>query len=936
MHVEEKNLKQLIIEGKVIPFVGAGVSKAVKLKDGTDAFIGWKELLESFIPHISSNTKADVVKALLADMPIDYLEIADKIEKYLTPQEFNQVLKQIFATDYNAIDETTYALAKAIWDLDTKLIITTNYDKVLHYACEDKNVESWDIEAIYEQARSLRDGIQKPTIWQLHGNVDNVNNIILTSQKYNAFYTQESTTSCYKTALETLKTYLASKSLLFIGFSLDDVFVKQQIQKTLERFGHQSSEHYILIKKGTRVDTFNGMLKVIEYEEHGQPLIEKLNVLKSNEQATHTLQQFSGKALTALPPKNENFIGRKKDLEALETTLANDSVTFIVNGIGGVGKSELANEYFHRNKHKYKNLAFIEIPKESSNIEALFFTKFKETLFLGNDATLESIVKRLQGLPSKNLLLLDNFERKEDFDKIKALNVNFDLLITTRISNIDAKNQLNLETLTPEDAKELFLSLYDKDKNIDDILQYLDNHPLFINLIAKSLHQGYITLEELRETIQNHSIAKIDATDDKTFKEHLQDTFDRQFAKESDDDLKTLLQYLSIFPSIEIEFSIFEKSLALDKLRVKLQKLVDRGWLIKKEESYKLHQIIKTFLQTEHSIAYEEVMFIFENIATFIDPEDSILIVTKFSAYIPIIELFMDTYQGNQDKSICGLLNSIAYLYYGLGKYSMALKYQDQALQISINLFSNSSIEVAKEYVLISSIFKATGETLKALDYLQKAILLFEKYLGKDNSYIGKTYNNIASIYLDLNQFDDALLFQKKALIISEQIYGNRHHDFAMNYNNMATIYLSMKKFSEALKYQQESTLLLQEILGEKHPHVATSYNNLAEIYRGMKRFKEALAYQQKSITLSEELLGIQHPDVAINYSNLALIYKDLKECHKAKDFILKSIDILKNLDYVHPVVLRDTTSGLKDIEASIKKQQKASFKDKGRFCKDV
>lgn len=849
MQMEEK-LKELIRERKVIPFVGAGVSKDVKFKDGSRVFVGWKELLERFIPAINNEAQENVIRALLNVAPINYLEIADKIEEYLTPKEFNDCLEKTFAIDYHEVNEETYTLAKAIWNLDSKLIITTNYDKVLHQTSEDKNLKSWDIQANYEQATSLRDGYKHSTVWHLHGFIENVDNIILTSKKYNEFYTHDTSKSKYKAALETLKNTIASKSLLFIGCSFDDLFIKDQIKQIIDIFDGNNGEHYILVKKGTQVDTLNGILKVIEYEDHGQPLIDKLNSFKPNEESTHVTQHFSSKALTALPPKNENFIGRKKDLEALEKTLANDSVTFIVNGIGGVGKSELANEYFHRNKHKYKNLAFIEIPKESSNIEALFFTKFKETLFLGNDATLESIIKRLQGLPSKNLLLVDNLERKEDFEKIKALNVNFDLLITTRISNIDAKNQLNLETLTPEDAKELFLSLYDKDKNIDDILQYLDNHPLFINLIAKSLHQGYITLEELRETIQNHSIAKIDATNDKTFKEHLQDTFDRQFAKESDDELKTLLQYLSIFPSIEIEFSIFEKSLALDKLRVKLQKLVDRGWLIKKEESYKLHQIIKTFLQTEHPIGYEDVIFIFENIATFIDPDDSVLIAAKLSAYIPIIELFIAMYDTKEDAGMCRLLDSLTYLYYSLGKYLIALGYQEKALSIREMLFGWFSVESARSYNVLGVIYSEIGNEHKALEYYKKALTL------------------------------------------------------------------------------------RQNLLGEKHPSVAQSYNNIALTYK-KKNLPKALEYQQKAIALYKEILGENHPDLASSYNNLASIYQDYKECCKAKEYIVKAITILSGLDYIHPSVLVYNRR-LKDIEISIKKQEKAGYKDKGRFCKDV
>ena len=931
----EKKLKELICEHKVIPFVGAGVSKDVKFKDGRNAFIGWKELLERFIPAINNEAKENVIRALLNVAPINYLEIADKIEEYLTPKEFNDSLEKTFAIDYHEVNEETYALAKAIWNLDSKLIITTNYDKVLHHASEDKNLKSWDIQANYEQATSLRDGHKHSTVWYLHGFVENVDNIILTSKKYNEFYTHETSKSKYKAALETLKNTIASKSLLFIGCSFDDLFIKDQIKQIIDIFDGNTGEHYILVKKGTQVDTLNGILKVIEYEDHGQPLIEKLNSFKPNEQATHITQQFSGKALTSLPPKNENFIGRKKDLEALEKTLANDSVTFIVNGIGGVGKSELANEYFHRNKHKYKNLAFIEIPKESSNIEALFFTKFKETLFLGNDATLESIVKRLQGLPSKNLLLLDNLERKEDFEKIKALNVSFDLLITTRISNIDAKNQLNLETLTPEDAKELFLSLYDKDKNIDDILQYLDNHPLFINLIAKSLHQGYITLEDLRKAIQNHSIAKIDATDDKTFKEHLQDTFDRQFAKESDNELKTLLQYLSIFPSIEIEFSIFEKSLALDKLRVKLQRLVDRGWLIKKEESYKLHQIIKTFLQTEYPIAYEDVTFIFKNIATFIDPEDSTLIASKLSAYIPIIELFLEAYSEKRDATMCCLLDSLTYLYYNFGRYTVGLNHQKKAFNIRKILFGDFSEEIAKSYNLLGMLYGDMGKSSEALKCQNKAIELREEILGKNHPDVAHNYNNISLVYHALGKLSLALQYQHKAIKIREECLGERDPNVAISYNNISIVYQDMGKLTEAFQYQEKAMILRESILGINHPSVANSYHNMASIYLSMKKLSKALYYQQKTIEIEEALLSENDPDIAISYNNMAHIYQQLKEYQKAKVFLVKAVTVLEKLDYIHPFLYM-SKSGLKIIEASIKKQQKAGYKDKGRFCKDV
>lgn len=41
----EEELKRLISENKVIPFVGAGVSKEIKYKTGENVFLNWEELL---------------------------------------------------------------------------------------------------------------------------------------------------------------------------------------------------------------------------------------------------------------------------------------------------------------------------------------------------------------------------------------------------------------------------------------------------------------------------------------------------------------------------------------------------------------------------------------------------------------------------------------------------------------------------------------------------------------------------------------------------------------------------------------------------------------------------------------------------------------------------------------------------------------------------
>ena len=267
------------------------------------------------------------------------------------------------------------------------------------------------------------------------------------------------------------------------------------------------------------------------------------------------------------------------------------------------------------NEDKYENIIFLEI-SEKTTFESLMITSFKEKLELDKDSNLDTVIKRLQNIRDKNLFILDNLESKEDFEKLKLLNHNFDLLITTRLKNIDEKNQINLEVLNDidaGDAVELFKSNYETNEDVGSIVrEYLGNHPLFIKLTASSFNNGFITIEVLNK----RELENIDIDDEKTFQEHLEDNFNRQNESLKKENLKELLLILSLFPSLEIDLSVFEKCLDDENIKYKLIKLEKNGWLDKKENSFKLHQIIKEYLKKQKKfilyISIKEVNFIIQ------------------------------------------------------------------------------------------------------------------------------------------------------------------------------------------------------------------------------------------------------------------------------------------------------------------------------------
>ncbi|MDQ7084505.1 MAG: SIR2 family protein, partial [Sulfurovum sp.] len=220
--------------------------------DGIDIFPDWTGLLHQLAEGLNAND-AQIITNSLKRPQVDYLRIVDDIQEfYPTKTLYAQKLDAIFDITRERIKEESLDLAKAIWGLNQKLIITTNYDKILHWASDNSdNTQRWDIQSVAEQALSISDELKKQTVWHLHGHIENKDNIILTTDSYETLYTDNENT---KQPLRHSKINLATKSFLFIGYSLDDEYLMNQLEKISTVFGGYGVVHYVLLKDGRTLD----------------------------------------------------------------------------------------------------------------------------------------------------------------------------------------------------------------------------------------------------------------------------------------------------------------------------------------------------------------------------------------------------------------------------------------------------------------------------------------------------------------------------------------------------------------------------------------------------------------------------------------------------------------------------------------------------------
>lgn len=281
-----EDLRRDLLEGRVIPFVGAGISMAVLDRNSNQTlFPSWKALLSKSAERLELQRKskeAEVVRVLLKVDEPDYLDIAQRAKKGLGAYWF-EFLREQLDPDRHRADETSLSEARAVWTLGSNLVLTTNFDRVLHWTCPpdlQSDLRIWRIEAPTEFSKFLRGDWNKPTIWHLHGSIDRADEVILDPDSYRKLYPDQKDSDVkYNAALVSLRLLLASRTLLFIGFSLDDQYFRWQLEWMRKIFPNIS--HFALVHRSeiARLNHLNLPVTPITFDDFGPPLVELLHSL---------------------------------------------------------------------------------------------------------------------------------------------------------------------------------------------------------------------------------------------------------------------------------------------------------------------------------------------------------------------------------------------------------------------------------------------------------------------------------------------------------------------------------------------------------------------------------------------------------------------------------------------------------------------------------
>lgn len=936
--------QSLLIEAsknKVIPIVGTGVSMSLRNHEGDKLFLNWPGLLEAAAEKLKAEGKEDESNGITAMLALNkYKTAADLAREGLTGRLWNEFFKEKFDIPFNQVNPNTLDLPKEVWKI-SNLIITLNYDRVLKWACPHQN----DFIKIDNTNTSMLAEIQreqtKPTVWHLHGDIDNPNSIVFTTESYNTLYIESNT--IFKAALNTLASLATSHSLLFIGCGLDDIELLAHLDEQFHVYKGNSGPHYALVHKNDKEImeqklSDNATLVLISYEDFGKPLLETIRTITKQKPEETTVKepirnktesQFSldnKPFFLKMSPKRDALIGRKQSLNTLRSSLMEDASCSIgqvasFQAIGGIGKTQLVVDYAYKYRDEYSGgVIFLEADQDmdSQLIKLAEDSKWAPASTESNDK--KEIA--LHQLKTRNeiLLILDNVESLEDIKKYLPDSDNNGHIIITSRNNIPGFPNVEIKLLDESESCELILKnarmRYPLDSNeikaINKIIEYLAGLPLALELAGSYIENRALSLSDYLLIFENNMEKALPAnTSHLNTTHHSGNIFNTLNISEKGFENKEVLDLLTISGNAPMSKELITALLDCDPVDIiEPLSLGTKLKLLEKDnnDNFRIHRLLKDVRQGNKT---RDLKPFFVNIL----PRINKWTYTNRVDYLERQKLVknsehLSTWLNYTQKH--SLRNrfirfALAIISVENQKFESAKKYLLQLLEELETLEIKDEL-LSSVYVELGGFFDIKGEFLTSVFYCKKGLKLRKGLFGRYSEHTGEVYNNLSHAYVksgNPNHIKKALIYQKIALKIQKKLFGDNHADTATSYNNLGSLlelYGDQEDVSKGLEYKKKSLEISKQLLGDNHPDTATSYNNVGHTLERMgdpESLLKGFNYKVKALEIRINILGENHPHTANSFNNVGLSLlenKDPQKIQKGFMYLQKALKISKLL----------------------------------------
>lgn len=650
-------------------------------------------------------------------------------------------------------------------------------------------------------------------------------------------------------------------------------------------------------------------------------IIKKIDELKKNNQEQVTYRNYN------IPIANKLFCGREDHLHKILSSFKSTNLV-VINGLGGIGKTQIAKKYIGDYKQEYNIIVWIsgediEELNNSYRQVALFYNLIENNKKY-DQVHINDLVKNYLNEIEKSLLIIDGVDDVEFGDLINYLPSSANIIITTQNSNIDSDefNIISVGDFTKDEATNFLLfNTSNRIRTANDLNEakeltfLMEYYPLALEYSRAYINKHKVSIKDYKELYQEHRVTLL-TSKLPSYKKTIYTTWKISFDKATEQNRNTynVMAMCSFFAAVRIPFRyIFSKSAYKIGDLVEIEETLLNYSLITIDGGYiGVHGITQEFIRNmlnekNESIKYleEDIELLISNIPQKInDKETSRKVVDLLPHARKVVDFCKDKKVKKADE-FCGIIGNRLYI---LGMYVDSIKYINKAIAL---YFKNKEYFKYVEYTtFLIQANHYTGNSSKALaigDEILRFIEIQESLNGVQKEYLnGNILGAIGIVQKDLGEIDIALSYFENSLKCYERLGDvdgqiNQLNNIGIVYKNQQEYDLAMDIYSIALDLCDQDKRNKGKILG----NIGFIYKIQGDIPNAFSAFTEALGISQEIGDLRSE---------CIDYHHIGECWLQMGNIRFTEENLEKSLTIAKRINFVMGLINVYNTYGLLNL----------------------
>ena len=620
----------------------------------------------------------------------------------------------------------------------------------------------------------------------------------------------------------------------------------------------------------------------------------------------------------SVAPRSD-FLGRTNELNELHQLLQINNAVFL-NGIGGIGKSEIARAYAQAHRDVYSTVVFATYETDLLHLIASDQTITVENLQQavasgGQGETTEDYFKRkmktLRAIVNENtLLIIDNFDVESDEHLEEVMQLPCKQIWTTR-TDFSSYGFATMPIGPLDDIENLVTLMSRVDKAytspqdqgaILEIIELLDRHTLAVSLTAAQMKAGKIKPQKMLEQLQTEGLniktrstfARKIGGQKTTAYGFIRVLFD--FSR-LDDISCDILRYMACMPRDGVDIDLFMECCAIEDFS-DINHLVELNWIQLDDETdrIKLHMLIKELIWDILSPTEDNCEKLLNGAKAWAVNAWNKHYEENYSHSAIIFSLLESFTAPTVEWTDC--FEELATFAWIMGRFDLSEQCELHLYNISIERYGERSTQTGERAVRLAAVYHNQGDYARARPLYIKGLEIQESIdPDSSESYIAR--QKVARSNAQLGRFDEALpAFQRNLDIIRHRLDNcteegealrRLHSRLASSKKYMAQLYTCLGRYDEALPLALEAYAFSESDTVEPSM-VVYSLITLVNIYEGLGDYKKAIEYAYTALEENIRYHGKDRIDNVFLKEIIGDLYAQQGIFEKAEDEYTKAL----------------------------------------------